>query len=116
MNSRYFIRKEFACQCGCDFNPVDTELETVLIDLREHYNVPVIITSGCRCRSHNDYVGGAPRSKHCLGIAADIRVTGISPHLVFQYLETRYPGQYGFGDGQTFTHVDVRQTPARWTY
>jgi len=77
MISKYFTRSEMACQCGeCQFAVVDAELLMVLEDLRGHYCLPVRITSGCRCRSHNDYVGGSAMSKHCLGIAADVVVVG----------------------------------------
>jgi len=117
MISKYFTRSEFACQCGeCQFNVVDVELLAVLEDIRDHYALPVMITSGCRCRSHNDYVGGAAMSKHCLGIAADVVVMGIDPHDVFKYLELRWKGGYGLGDGRTFTHVDMRERATRWSY
>jgi len=117
MISKHFQRSEFLCGCyECGFDAVDAELLMVLEDLRDHYCLPVRITSGCRCRSHNDYVGGSPLSKHCLGTAADVVVVGIDPHDVFKYLEVRWKGLYGLGDGRNFSHVDMRANATRWSY
>lgn len=118
-----FKRKEFACKCGCGFSTVDAELLEVLKDLKVFFgNSPVYINSACRCEQHNAAVGGAPKregirnsgSKHMYGIAADIRVKGFTPDSVAEYLETTYPNKYGIGRYNTFTHIDVRKSPARW--
>jgi uncharacterized protein YcbK (DUF882 family) len=114
--SENFSREEFACGCKCGFDAVDVELVAVLEDVRAHYGKAVTITSGCRCESHNKSVGGAPRSKHVKGIAADIRVADVDPHEVYKYLDKKYEGRYGLGDANTFTHIDVRDGAARWTY
>ncbi|OYD24692.1 D-Ala-D-Ala carboxypeptidase family metallohydrolase [Oceanimonas baumannii] len=111
----HFTRREFACKCGCGFDAVDAELLGVLEQLRRDLGSrPVIITSACRCDLHNRRVGGARNSVHKLGKAADIRVKGLLPAQVADYLERTYPGRYGIGRYATFTHIDVRETPARW--
>ena len=46
--------------------------QQVLQPLRDHMGVPVIITSGYRCRLLNRMVGGVPNSQHIAGEAADI--------------------------------------------
>ncbi|AQU83234.1 MULTISPECIES: D-Ala-D-Ala carboxypeptidase family metallohydrolase [unclassified Halomonas] len=112
--STHFRRREFACKCGCGFDTVDLETLALLQDIRIHFNVPVVITSGCRCAAHNRRVGGAANSQHVFGRAADIRVQGISPAAVADYVEAHHPtasvGRYG-----SFTHVDTRTSgPARW--
>lgn len=115
--SRHFNRSEFGCQCSyedCEDIAVDVELIKVLEDVREHFGKPVIINSSYRCERHNEDVGGAPRSKHRLGIAADIVVKTIHPHKVYTYLDNKYPDRYGMGKYNTFTHVDVRGSCARW--
>lgn len=110
-----FARREFACKCGCGFDAVDAELLGVLEQLRADLgNRAVSITSACRCDNHNRFVGGARNSVHKQGKAADIKVTGITPSRVADYLEHAYPGRYGVGRYASFTHIDVRESPARW--
>lgn len=112
--SRYFKRSEFACKCWCGFDSVDVELLQVLEAVREHFNAPVTITSGNRCKRHNTNVGGSINSQHCNGIAADIKVEGIVPEAVVNYLNSKYPDKYGIGLYSGWTHVDVREEKARW--
>lgn len=115
MVSKNFSRKEFACRCGCGFDDVDDELVQVLEHLREVLgNTPVTITSGCRCTAHNRKVGGAPKSKHILGVAADIKVKGVKPNRVADTLEDLYPDRYGIGRYRGWVHIDVRTKRARW--
>jgi uncharacterized protein YcbK (DUF882 family) len=113
--SKHFSRHEFACKCGCGFATVDVELIEVLENLRETYQAPVKINSGCRCKKHNEAVGGEEDSKHMQGIAADIVVTGLSPAKVYQYLNLEHGGKYGVGEYAGWVHIDVRQELARWS-
>jgi len=45
----------------------------VLDPLREAFGKPIVVTSGYRCQKLNRAVGGAARSQHITGEAADIR-------------------------------------------
>lgn len=111
--SPHFSKSELACKCGCGFDQVNLALLPVLEGVRQHFNAPVIIDCACRCPAHNKSVGGATRSQHLLGNAADIKVTGVKPDDVAAYLEqANHDG--GVGRYNTFTHVDVRGTKARW--
>lgn len=112
--STHFKRSEFACKCGCGFSDINQHLIDVLEDVRGHFNAPVIINSGCRCERHNRAVGGKPHSQHVLGNAADIRVKNVSPEQVANYLESKYTDKFGIGRYRAFTHIDVRETTARW--
>ena len=118
MLSKHFKKIEFACKdkCGLGLNDgdVNPELIEALEDVREHFGKPVIINSGLRCKKYNAKVNGAPKSQHQYGTAADIRVQGVSPADVHKYLVNRYPGKYGIGKYNTFTHIDVREGMARW--
>ena len=109
-----FSRKEFACKCGCGFDVVDAELVEVLQGVRSYFMEPVIITGPNRCAAHNHSIGGAVNSQHVLGKAADFRVAGVSADQVADYLERTYPDRYGIGRYDGRTHVDVRETKARW--
>lgn len=112
--SAFFNRYEFACKCGCGFNSVDFELLHVLEDVRQHFDRPTTINSGCRCPEYNEKIGGKKGSKHRHGIAADIVVKNVQPCDVFAYLNRNYPDKYGMGNYETFTHIDVREVKTRW--
>ena len=74
-----FSRSATADSHGID-NSVPKELipslknlcEQVLEPLREHFGIPVVISSGYRCPQLNKAVGGVPNSQHLKGEAADI--------------------------------------------
>jgi uncharacterized protein YcbK (DUF882 family) len=114
MISEHFARSEFACKCGCGFDTVDTELLDVVENLRLYYGVPVRSNSACRCYAHNKAVGGSKNSQHLIGRADDVVVEGISPALVYKYLDEKYPDTYGIGFYNSFTHIDTRDKKARW--
>ena len=48
--------------------------EHVLEPVRNHFGVPIHISSGYRCTALNKAVGGAPKSQHMKGQAADIYI------------------------------------------
>ena len=113
--SKNFSRDEFRCKCAeCEQVGPPMELVEILQDVRDHFGRAVAVHSGHRCAAYNKRVGGAPRSKHLTGDAADITVAGHTPDQVQDYLLAKYPGRYGIGRYNTFTHVDVRPGPARW--
>lgn len=112
--SEHFNSTEFACKDGCGASDVNTELVTVLEDVRAHFNQPVYVVSGRRCTKHNNAVGGAKHSQHLLGTAGDIKVKNVAPKVVADYLESKYPNKYGIGRYKTFTHIDIRKNKARW--
>lgn len=117
---KYFKRSEFKCKCGkyCNGFPVEPseKLVKLLDQIREHFNAPVTITSGVRCKTHNSSsaVGGATNSQHLKGTAADIKVRGVKPEEVAAYAETLLTGTGGIGRYSSFTHVDVRSNKSRW--
>ncbi len=111
--SKHFKRAEFACKhCGKENH--SNHLVSVLELVREHFKSPVIVTSGYRCQQHNANIGGAPKSKHVEGIAADIKVQGVSPIKVFDFLDDTFKDTYGIGLYDGWVHIDVRSEKARW--
>ena len=112
--SENFRVREFACTDGSDPIFVDSELVTVLQKIRSHFGKPITITSAYRTPTRNDKVGGATYSYHLYGMAADIKISGVSPAKVAAYAETILKNKGGVGIYATFTHIDIREKKARW--
>lgn len=112
--STNFKVKEFACSDGSDPVFIAPKLVTVLQKIRTYFGKSVKITSGYRTAAHNKKVGGAAYSQHLYGMAADIKVTGVSPKDVAAYAETLLKGTGGIGIYDTFVHIDVRTEKSRW--
>ena len=113
--SKNFSRSEFKCKCGeCEQVGPDPRLIPILQDVRDHFDASVSVHSGHRCKAYNKHVGGAKRSQHLTAKAADFTVEGVSNNDVQEYLLDKYPDTLGIGRYNGFTHVDVRDTKARW--
>lgn len=86
--------------------------------LREVMGAPIRVISGYRDPRHNEDVGGAQRSQHLHGRAADIIVKGYAPDLVAVTIERLIiegrMRQGGLSAYSSFTHYDIRGTRARW--
>ena len=115
MSTKHFKDSEFNCRCGCKSPPPSSELLSVLELVRLKFNSPVLVTSGYRCKKHNENVRGAKNSRHVVGDAADIYIKGIPPSDVYSYLDITFPFTYGIGAGGSFTHIDTRPNKARWS-
>ena len=107
----HFSEEEFTCKCGCGIhNPNQGFLER-LERARIRAEIPFNITSGSRCKKHNEDVGGVDSSSHLASEAmeshaGDIDARGsrqrgiIIPSLV----------KVGFnrlGFAKSFIHVDI---------
>ena len=111
--STNFKAREFDCKCGrCSRTQIDTKLVEYLQIIRNHFGTPITITSGYRCPAHNAEVGGATKSKHALGQAADIQVKGVEPLEVAKYAESI--GIKGIGLYDNFVHIDTRTAKYFW--
>jgi hypothetical protein len=93
-----FITSESAKRAGIDNMPPADHIENlkklcenVLEPIRAHFNVPLNISSGYRCKALNRLIGGASNSQHAVGQAADIDMDGttggVNNKLVFNYIK-----------------------------
>ena len=112
--STNFKVREFACSDGSDPIFIDSNLVNVLQKIRTHFGKSVTITSAYRTPGRNKAVGGQTYSQHLYGKAADIKVKGVAPKTVAAYANTLLPKSGGIGTYNSFVHVDVRKTKARW--
>lgn len=72
--SEHFKAREFACRDGSDKFLYSTELFAMLEELRAFGGFTIGINSGYRSSSYNRKIGGASKSTHTQGYAADIVV------------------------------------------
>ena len=111
----HFRVYEFACTDGSDPVFISTALVEILENIRVHFGAAVTVTSGYRTVSYNKTVSGSTSaSQHCSGLAADIKVAGVSPAAVADYAEQLLGDHGGVGRYGTFTHIDVRADKSRW--
>nr|QJB21316.1 MAG: hypothetical protein [Microvirus sp.] len=104
----HFKASEFQCKDKSEDLLVAAELLSVLEEIRNHFNAPVIINSGYRTPSWNSKVGGSPNSYHCKGMAADIVVKGHNSKEVAEYADSIME-KGGVIRYTNFTHIDVRE-------
>ena len=107
LNLYEITRSDTAKRQGIDNTPTFEHLENfkllaekVFEPIREHFNVPIFISSGYRSKELNKAMGGAskivngvyvPTSQHCKGQAIDIDMDGINSDvtnkMVFDFIK-----------------------------
>jgi len=61
--------------------------ESILQPIRNHYDAPVIVSSGYRSPELSIAIGSTINSQHCKGEAADIQVSGIDNKKLAEYIK-----------------------------
>lgn len=105
---QHFKVKEFACKDGSQVVYIDDHLVSILDILRNKIGKPVHINSGYRTPDWNAKCGGAKYSYHMCGMAADIRVNGMSAKELANKLNEIVPDECGIIVYNTWVHFDVR--------
>jgi len=115
--TEHFSEEEFRCHC-CGKVRMDMVFLLALEQARRRAGVPFEVNSGFRCSAGNILAGGAKKSAHLRGKAADIAArTSFRRHKI---LQAAY--QVGFqrvGVGSNFVHLDMDEslpTPRCWVY
>lgn len=109
---KYFTKDEFKCKCGgryCKGYPAEMSQKLVKIadEVREHFNAPIIVSSGMRCNTHNANVGGVSNSRHKYGKAMDFCVSGHSAASVLPYVQSKSGIRYAYAIDNSYVHMDV---------
>jgi len=115
--SQTAIRKDI------DNSPTDTHIENlkyvaekVFQPIREHFGVPIYISSGYRSKALNEAIGGSQTSFHSHGMALDLdqdgRNKGVSNADVFYYIKdnlqfTELIWEFGTEDNPNWVHVAI---------
>ena len=94
-----FIRSDYAKRNGINNIPNAEQTENlrelcinILEPLRNHFQIPILLSSGFRCDSLNKAIGGANNSQHTTGEAVDIdhdmSTNVVSNKMIFDYIKS----------------------------
>ena len=90
--------------------------EKIFQPIREHFGVPIYVSSGYRSKDLNEAVGGSPRSFHSHGMALDLdqdgRNKGVSNADVFYFIKdnlqfTELIWEFGTENNPNWVHVAI---------
>jgi len=103
---RHFMR----CQRTGAETPLDPRLVELLHRLSQLTRQRIQVVSGFRAPMFST----ADLSYHTRGMAADIRIPGMTPLMVRDLAESMGVGGLGYYPTSQFVHIDVRSERARW--
>ena len=119
-------RSETAKRKGINNTPSGEHLENfkklaenIFEPIREHFAVPIHISSGYRSKELNAAIGGASSSQHCQGEAIDIDMdgssSGVSNADVFKYIKDHLNfdqliWEFGSDSNPDWVHVSYEST------
>jgi zinc D-Ala-D-Ala carboxypeptidase len=100
LNLAEITRSDTAKRHGIDNTPTAEHLENfklladkVFEPIREHFGVPIFISSGYRSKALNDFIKGSLSSQHCKGQAIDIDMDGsngeVTNRMVFDFIKNK---------------------------
>jgi zinc D-Ala-D-Ala carboxypeptidase len=113
-------KSQTATRLGIDNDPDAHQLaalkavaENIFEPLRNHFGVPIGISSGLRSKALNKAIGGSTRSQHCHGQALDIDADiygGVNNRNVFRYIQNNLDfdqliWEFGSDDNPAWVHV-----------
>ena len=118
------IRSESAKRNGISNMPTEEHLSNmkklainVFQPIREHFNVPIHISSGYRSLALNNAIKGSKTSQHCTGEAMDIDMDGttISNAQIFNWIKNNIVfdqmiWEFGTDSNPDWVHVSYEST------
>ena len=122
---REAIKSNTATRLGIKNEPEQWEInnlravaENIFQPVRDHFGVPIGVSSGYRCKELNKAIGGSKYSQHMIGEALDIdadiygRVTNAE---IFNYIKNNLEWDqmiWEFGDDEepNWVHVSYKET------
>ena len=117
------IRSDSAKRNGISNMPTPEHIENfkllaekIFEPIREHFGVPIRISSGYRSKELNAKIGGSSTSQHCKGQAIDIDNDGttITNKQIFDYIKDNLPFDqliWEFGNEENCDWVHVSYVP-----
>ena len=118
------IRSETAKRKGVSNMPTEAHIENfkllaekVFQPIRDHFGVPIHISSGYRSAALNKAIGGAASSQHCTGEAIDIDMDGtsVTNAAIFNYIKDNLEfdqliWEFGTDANPDWVHVSYEST------
>jgi len=118
-------RSDTAKRKGVDNNPTPEHLENLKVictevfdKVREHFGVPIFISSGYRSAALNKAIGGSNTSDHSNGRALDLdqdgHSNGVTNRQVFDYIKNNLEfdqliWEFGSSQNPDWVHVGYRK-------
>ena len=113
------VRSESAKRRGIKNMPTPEHLENlkklaekIFQPIRDHFGVPIHVSSGYRSKELNAAIGGSATSQHCKGEALDLDMDGtsVTNKQVFEFIKDNLPFDqliWEFGDNNNPDWVHV---------
>lgn len=113
------VRSESAKRRGIKNMPTPEHLdnlkklaEKIFQPIRDHFGIPIHVSSGYRSKELNAAIGGSATSQHCKGEALDIDMDGtsVTNKQVFEFIKDNLPFDqliWEFGDNNNPDWVHV---------
>lgn len=105
--TKNFTDKELECPC-CGGLVFDDKFVKRLQILRDLIFIPMVITSGYRCRIHNEAISGSESSRHLYGSAVDVKNDSWSGAKKWEFVNEAMKLGMSVGIYKSWFHIDLR--------
>ena len=120
--TKNFSWHEFDCKDGTQVPEEFKENVIVLAEnlqiVRDFFQRIITVQSAYRHKSYNESVSGSKKSQHLQAKAADIKIEGFSPSIVFLIMKLMIKNGMiaagGLSEYDTFVHYDIRGKFVTW--